>query len=434
MISYWNRPRECMERGQLEVLQLRRLQKTVQAVYHNVPYYREKMQEADIYPEDIHSLSDVVNLPFTTKQDLRDSYPYGSFAVPLSQIVRLHASTGTTGKPTVVGYTREDIDTWAELTARGICCVGGGKEDVVQVSYGYGLFTGGLGMHYGAERMGASVIPTSAGNSRRQAMLMNDFGSTILCCTPSYALLLSEILKEAKVRVEDLKLRIGIFGAEPWTEEMRDEIQKRLQISAYNIYGLSEVMGPGVSIECPEKNGMHIWEDHFLPEIINPETGELLPDGQIGELVISCITKQGMPLVRYRTRDLTYITHEKCACGRTHARIARIMGRSDDMLIIRGVNVFPSQVESALLAMGEVSPHYHLVVTRENNLDILEVQVEVSENIFSDKVRSMEGLAARVKKEVENTINISCKISLVEPQSLPRSEGKSVRVTDLRKH
>ncbi|MDD2221381.1 MAG: phenylacetate--CoA ligase [Clostridia bacterium] len=433
MVLYWNRPRECMERGQLEVLQLRRLQKTVQAVYHNVSYYREKMQEADIYPEDIRSLADVVNLPFTTKQDLRDSYPYGSFAVPLSQIVRLHASTGTTGKPTVVGYTREDIDAWAELTARGICCVGGGKDDVVQVSYGYGLFTGGLGMHYGAERMGASVIPTSAGNSRRQAMLMNDFGSTILCCTPSYALLLSEILKEAKIPVEDLKLKIGIFGAEPWTEQMRDEIQKRLQINAYNIYGLSEVMGPGVSIECPEKNGMHIWEDHFLPEVINPETGEPLPDGQIGELVISCITKQGMPMVRYRTRDLTSITHEKCACGRTHARIARIMGRSDDMLIIRGVNVFPSQVESALLAMGEVSPHYHLVVTRENNLDILEVQVEVSENLFSDKVRSLEGLAARVKKEVENTINLGCKISLVEPRSLPRSEGKSVRVTDLRK-
>lgn len=433
MVLYWNRPRECMERGQLEVLQLRRLQKTVQAVYHNVSYYREKMQEADIYPEDIRSLADVVNLPFTTKQDLRDSYPYGSFAVPLSQIVRLHASTGTTGKPTVVGYTREDIDAWAELTARGICCVGGGKDDVVQVSYGYGLFTGGLGMHYGAERMGASVIPTSAGNSRRQAMLMNDFGSTILCCTPSYALLLSEILKEAKIPVEDLKLKIGIFGAEPWTEQMRDEIQKRLQINAYNIYGLSEVMGPGVSIECPEKSGMHIWEDHFLPEVINPETGEPLPDGQIGELVISCITKQGMPMVRYRTRDLTSITHEKCACGRTHARIARIMGRSDDMLIIRGVNVFPSQVESALLAMGEVSPHYHLVVTRENNLDILEVQVEVSENLFSDKVRSLEGLAARVKKEVENTINLGCKISLVEPRSLPRSEGKSVRVTDLRK-
>ena len=430
---YWDKNHECMDREELSLLQLRRLKRTVERAYHNVAPYRQAMQAKGMQPEDVKSLDDLKHLPFTTKQDLRDSYPYDRFAVPLSEIVRIHASSGTTGKPTVVGYTRTDINNWAEMVARSLYATGAGKDDIVQVSYGYGLFTGGLGLHYGAERVGASVIPTSGGNSKRQIMLMKDFGTTVLCCTPSYALYLSEVMEEMGIDNNELKVKVAILGAEPWTDAMRDEIEDRLGLSAHNIYGLSEVMGPGVSIDCEEKCGMHIFEDHFLPEIINPDTGEVLPEGELGELVFSCITKEGMPLIRYRTRDLTRLNYDVCNCGRTMVRMDRVMGRSDDMLIIRGVNVFPSQVESVLLEMGEVSPNYHLVVDRIGNLDTLEVKVEVSQELFSDQVRSLEGLEAKIAKELEHTLGISAKVTLVEPKTLARSEGKAVRVTDLRK-
>lgn len=431
---YWNESKETMSRDALSHLQLVRLKKTVEHAYHNVEPYRKQMQEKGLTPEDIQTLDDLKLLPFMTKNDLRDSYPYGRFGVPMSEIVRIHASSGTTGKQTVVGYTRKDLQVWAELVARCMVACGLTKEDVVQVSYGYGLFTGGLGAHYGAEHLGASVIPTSGGNSKRQVTLMRDFGSTALCCTPSYALHLSEVMEELGIKKEELKLRTGLFGAEPWTEEMRTELENRLGIDAHNIYGLSEVMGPGVSIDCEEKNGMHIWEDHFIPEIINPDTGEVLPEGQMGELVFTCITKEGLPMLRYRTRDLCTLSYKPCSCGRTHVKMGRILGRSDDMLIIRGVNVFPSQVEAVLLSLGESLPYYHLIVDRVGNLDTLEVQVEVTPSLFSDKVRSIESLGARIRKELDQTLGIACKVTLVEPKTLARSEGKAVRVTDLRKN
>lgn len=431
---YWNESKETMSRDELSHLQLVRLKKTVERAYHNVEPYRKQMQEKGLMPSDIQTLDDLKLLPFMTKNDLRDSYPYGRFGVPMSEIVRIHASSGTTGKQTVVGYTRNDLQVWAELVARCMVACGLTKNDVVQVSYGYGLFTGGLGAHYGAEHLGASVIPTSGGNSKRQVTLMRDFGSTALCCTPSYALHLSEVMEELGIKKEELKLRTGMFGAEPWTEEMRTELENRLGIDAHNIYGLSEVMGPGVSIDCEEKNGMHIWEDHFIPEIINPDTGEVLPEGQMGELVFTCITKEGLPMLRYRTRDLCTLSYKPCSCGRTHVKMGRILGRSDDMLIIRGVNVFPSQVEAVLLSLGESLPYYHLIVDRVGNLDTLEVQVEVTPSLFSDKVRSIEGLGARIRKELEQTLGIACKVTLVESKTLARSEGKAVRVTDLRKN
>lgn len=430
---YWNPKYECIDREELEALQLARLKETVERVYNNVKPYREKMQAIGMMPGDIKSLDDLKLMPFTTKIDLRDNYPFGYFGAPLSDIIRIHASTGTTGKPTVAGYTRKDIGIWADIAARSIVAAGGGPDDIIQVSYGYGLFTGGLGMHYGGELLGASVLPTSAGNSHRQMMLMRDFGCTILCCTPSYALYLSEVMAEMNIKPSELKFKAGIFGAEPWTEGMRKELESRFNISAHNIYGLSEISGPGVGIDCEAKAGMHVPEDHFITEVINPDTGEVLPDGSLGELVFTCITKEGFPLIRYRTRDLTSVNREKCVCGRTNARLDRIMGRSDDMLIIRGVNVFPSQVESALLDLGLTSPHYHLVVDRVDNLDVLEVQVEVSDDFFSDEVRGLEGLGAKVRKVLDSTLGLGCKISLVEPKTLPRAEGKSVRVTDKRK-
>ena len=432
MMLYWNQKYECMDREELEALQLARLQKTVERVYNNIEPYRKKMQALGILPGDIKSLDDLKSMPFTTKNDLRDSYPYGYFASPMSDIIRIHASTGTTGKPTVAGYTRNDIAIWAEIIARCLVAAGGSKNDILQVSYGYGLFTGGLGLHYGGELLGASVLPTSSGNSQKQLMLMRDFGCTMLCCTPSYALYLSEVMQEMNIKPSELKLKAGVFGAEPWTEGMRKEIEGRFGISAHNIYGLSEIMGPGVAVDCEAKSGMHIAEDHFITEVIDPETGEVLPDGSLGELVFTCITKEGFPLIRYRTRDLTSLNKEKCVCGRTHARMDRIMGRSDDMLIIRGVNVFPSQVERILLDMGQISPHYHMVVDRVGNLDVLEVQVEISEDFFSDEVRRMEDLEAKVRKALDGNLGISCKVSLVEPKTLPRSEGKAVRVTDKR--
>jgi len=390
------------------------------------------MQKAGLTPEDIKGIEDLSKLPFTTKQDLRDNYPYGLFAVPLSEIVRIHASSGTTGKPTVVGYTRQDIATWSELMARTLTCGGTRKDSVIQIAYGYGLFTGGLGAHYGAERIGASVIPISGGNTKRQIMLMEDFGTTVLACTPSYALYIAETIKEMGIPRENFKLKYGIFGAEPWTEAMRREIEEKLQISAIDIYGLSEVIGPGVASECQCKQGLHIFEDHFIPEIINPDTGEVLPAGSKGELVFTTITKEGLPVIRYRTRDITSLTYEPCPCGRTHVRMHKVLGRTDDMLIIRGVNVFPSQIESLLIEIGETEPHYMLVVDRVDNLDNLEVWVEVSDRLFSDEVRRLEDLNRKITHEIQSTLGLTARVKLVEPKTIARSEGKAKRVIDKR--
>lgn len=432
-MKYWNETYECMDREGIRAVQSKRLINTVKHIYLNVPYYRQLMQKADLTPEDIKSVDDLSKLPFTTKQDLRDNYPYGLFASPLSEIVRIHASSGTTGKPTVVGYTRKDIDTWSEIMARALVCGGADKGSIVQNAYGYGLFTGGLGVHYGAERLGASVIPISGGNTKKQLMLMQDFGTTVLTCTPSYALYLAEAIQESGIDRNKLNLQYGIFGAEPWTEELRKEIEEKLQIKAIDIYGLSEVMGPGVSCECQAQNGSHIMEDHFIPEIIDPDTGKVLGEGKTGELVFTTITKEGIPLIRYRTRDITSLNYETCECGRTMVRMNRVMGRSDDMLIIRGVNVFPSQIESVLVEMGETEPHYLLIVDRVNNLDTLEVQVEVSESIFSDEVKKLEKLSRKIKHEIQSTLGINATIKLVGPKTIKRSEGKAQRVIDHRK-
>ena len=426
----WNPTIECMPREQLRDFQNSRLRDVVRRVYESVPFYRHKMQERGLTPGDIHGVQDIELLPFTEKQDLRDHYPFGMFAVPLSEIVRVHASSGTTGKPTVVGYTSGDIDRWTELMARSMYCAGVSKGDIVQVAYGYGLFTGGLGAHYGAERVGAVVVPISGGNTTRQLMLLQDFGATALCCTPSYALNLAEALEHEGVK--DTKLKVGIFGAEPWTESMRERIESMLHIDALNIYGLSEVMGPGVSMECMAKQGMHIWEDHFLPEIIGPD-GKDLPYGSQGDLTFTTLSKHGMPLLRYRTHDLCTLTDELCACGRTHVRMGRIMGRTDDMLIIRGVNVFPSQIEHALLQVAGIQPQYQIVVDRQNLLDTLEIQVELSPENMSDTVRELEALERKIAGSVSAHALVSAKIKLCQPGSLPRSEGKAKRVIDNRK-
>jgi len=429
----WNDDFETLPREAIESLQLKRLQQTVERVYAAVPFYRDSFTKAGIKPADIKSLKDLQHLPFTLKQDMRDSYPYGLFAVPLEQIVRIHASSGTTGKPTVVGYTRRDIDNWTELVARSFVAAGTNQGDIIHNAYGYGLFTGGLGAHYGAERVGASVIPMSGGNTKKQLMIMQDFGSTVLTCTPSYSLYLAEVAAEEGINIHRLKLKVGILGAEPWSENMRQEIEAKLNIKAIDIYGLSEIMGPGVGIECIEaQNGLHIWEDHFIPEIINPETGEVLPDGEKGELVITTITKEGIPLIRYRTRDITRLFKEPCICGRTHARIERLSGRSDDMLIIRGVNVFPSQIESVLFNIDGVEPHYQLIVERDGNLDTLEVQVEVNEQTFSDEIKVLQGLSNKIRKDIKDLLGVTCKIRLVEPKTITRSEGKAKRVIDNR--
>ncbi|HOI14703.1 MAG TPA: phenylacetate--CoA ligase [Geobacteraceae bacterium] len=431
---YYNEEFETLPRPALEAFQLKRLKGMVQRVCANVPFYRESFAKAGIKPDDVRSLDDLRRLPFTVKQDMRDAYPYGLFSAPMEDIVRVHASSGTTGKPTVVGYTQKDIDMWSELMARSFVAAGVHKGDIIHNSYGYGLFTGGLGAHYGAEKLGASVIPMSGGNTKRQILIMKDFGSTVLTCTPSYSLYLAESAVEEGVDIRSLKLRVGIFGAEPWSESMRGEIEEKLNLCAIDIYGLSEIMGPGVAIECREaKHGLHIWEDHFIPEIINPETGEPVAEGEKGELVITTITKEGIPLLRYRTRDITSISYEPCACGRTHARIARMSGRSDDMLIIRGVNVFPSQIESILMKIEGVEPHYLLIVDRKENLDILEVQVEVDERIFSDEIKQLQILAQTIEKEIKDLLGVSCKVRLVEPKTIARSEGKAQRVIDKRK-
>jgi phenylacetate-CoA ligase len=430
----YNEEFETMPREALESIQLRRLQATVARVYNATPFYRRRFDEAGVAPADIRSLSDLQKLPFTTKADLRDNYPFGMFAVPMDNVTRIHASSGTTGKPTVVGYTARDIQTWAELMARSLMAAGTRRDDIVHNAYGYGLFTGGLGVHYGAERLGASVIPISGGNTKRQVMIMKDFGPTVLTCTPSYALHLAEVAAEMGVNFRDLKFKAGIFGAEPWSEQMRREIERTLNLKAMDIYGLSEVMGPGVSIECIEaQNGLHVFEDHFIPEIINPQTGAVLPYGTPGELVFTTITKEAFPVIRYRTRDLSVLDPEPCRCGRTIVRMGRIQGRSDDMLIIRGVNVFPSQIESVIMETKHLEPHYQLVVERIGTLDQLTVLVEVNEAMFSDEIKNLQSIERELERSIRETLGVATQVKLVEPKGIQRSEGKAVRVIDKRK-
>lgn len=428
----WNETKECMSRDEKVVLQSARLVKTVDRVYHNVPFYRRKMQNLGIEPGDIRGIEDLHKLPFTTKADLRDNYPFGLFAVPQSEIVRIHASSGTTGKATVVGYTRRDLDIWSECVARAFTMAGVSRNDIIQIAYGYGLFTGGLGAHNGAEKLGATVVPMSTGNTKKLTTMMMDFGVTAIACTPSYLLHISETLEE-NGDVDKIKLKAAICGAEPWTENMRKQIEERLNIHAHDIYGLSEIMGPGVACDCEYHKGLHVYDDHFLPEIISPETLEPVGEDELGELVFTTITKEGIPLLRYRTRDLTSISYEPCECGRTLPRISRFKGRSDDMLIIRGVNVFPSQIEAALLEMGETTPHYMMIVDRVNNLDTLEVQVEVGEKFFSDEIKELEILTKKISHVIQQAIGLAVKVKLVEPKSLERSMGKAVHVIDKRK-
>lgn len=429
----WNETIECASRDEMRKIQSERLVDTVQRIYHNIPSYRNKMQEAGLVPGDIKSIDDLVKLPFTTKQDLRDNYPFGMFTVPMSEIVRVHASSGTTGKPTVVGYTRKDLNMWAEVVTRTLVMAGVHRNDIVQVAYGYGLFTGGLGMHYGTENLGATVIPISGGNTQKQIQLMLDFGTTVIACTPSYALHLAEVIKDMGVSSDELNLKVGIFGAEPWSENMRREIEAKLNLKAIDIYGLSEVIGPGVSCECEQQAGMHINEDHFVPEIIDPETLQPVAPGERGELVFTTITKEGIPLIRYRTRDLTRLNYEKCACGRTLVRMEKCTGRSDDMLIIRGVNVFPSQIESVLLEMSETEPHYLLIVEREGNLDTLKLMVEVQEQFFSDEIKALEALRRKITQNIQSMLGVTVDVKLVEPRTIERTAGKAKRVIDNRK-
>lgn len=429
--NYFQPEIECASENYMRALQSERLVKMVENCYCNVPLYQQRFKEAGIEPGDIKSIADIAKLPFTYKQDFRDNYPYGLFAVPREQLVRVHASSGTTGKQTVVGYTQHDIDCWADGAARALAAAGGTTSDFVHVSYGYGLFTGGLGLHYGAERLGATAIPVSSGNTKRQITILQDLGSNILCCTPSYAMYIGETIRDMGIDPKTLPLRIGIFGAEAWSENMRKQIEEALCIKAYDIYGMSELAGPGVAYECSQQDGMHICEDYYYPEIINPETGEVLPDGTYGELVFTCIGKEALPLIRYRTRDICKLTHGKCACGRTVVKMSRVTGRTDDMLIIRGVNVFPSQVEHVILELG-MEPNYVIIVDRKNNLDTMEVCIEMSDSMFSDSVRFIEDTERKIQNAMQSTLGIVAKIKLVEPKSLPRSEGKAKRIIDKR--
>ena len=432
----WNENKECMQREQMRALQGKRLHKIVNYVYHNVPFYRAKLQELDITPDDITSIDDITKLPFTTKKDLRDNYPFGLQAAPQSEIIRIHASSGTTGNPTIVGYTRKDIGVWSESMARCLTSYGVTREDIFSVAYGYGLFTGGLGVHYGVETLGASVLPASTGNTEKHIRLIRDLGVTGIACTPSYALHLAETMEKLGISKDELKLRIGAFGAEPWTENMRREIEERLGISAFNLYGLSEIMGPCVSYECTEQNGSHINEDHYFPEIINPDTLESVPYGEPGELVFTTLTKEGMPLLRYRTRDLCTLYNDPCPCGRTSVRMGKILGRSDDMLIIRGINVFPSQVESVILGIPECAPHFLLIVDRVNNLDTLTVQVEMRQEYFAQGFDTFEPvfkLEREVAAKLKSILSISAKVEVKQPGALERSDGKSKFVIDKRK-
>lgn len=425
---------ETLPREALEAIQLKRLQHLVEKVYATVPFYKEAFDKKGVRPDDIRCLEDLQKLPFTMKQDLRDNYPFAMFATPMQNVVRIHASSGTTGKPTVVGYTRRDIDTWSELMARTLAAAGTHKGDIVHNAYAYGLFTGGLGFHYGAERLGASVIPVSGGNTKRQVLLMKDFGPTVLACTPSYALRLSEVAADEGVDFKSLKFKVGVFGAEPWSENMRVEIENQLGLDAVDIFGLSEIIGPGVAVECVEaKQGLHIFEDHFIPEVIDPETGEVLPYGKPGELVFTTLTKEAFPLIRYRTRDLSTLYREPCKCGRTMVRMGRITGRSDDMLIIRGVNVFPSQIESVLMARKDVAPYYLLTVERKGRMDSLGVDVEINEEVFSGSVKDLQSIGREIEKDIKDMLGVSCKVRLVKPKTIQRSEGKAERVIDKRK-
>src|SRR5215510_10074394 len=430
--SYIRDPVEALERSEIQKLQLSRLQAGIERIATNVPFYRERLG-ANFSADNIRSLADLTHLPFTTKGDLRDNYPFGLLAVPLKDVIRIHASSGTTGKPTVVAYTRNDIQLWSELMARSYAAAGVTQDDVVHNAYGYGLFTGGLGFHYGAECFGAAVVPVSGGNTKRQIMILRDFGCTVLCCTPSYSLLIAEMLEEEGIDLNKLSLRVGLFGAEPWSDRMHEEIESRLGILALNVFGLSEVIGPGVAVECTEKQGMHIFEDHFIPEIIDPDTTDPLPDGEMGELVLTCVTKEALPLIRYRTRDRTRLLRERCGCGRTTARMERVVGRTDDMIIVRGVNVFPSQIEAVLLQAGDVEPHYQVVVDRSGGyLDELDVLVEAADHVYGSEERLVE-LEKRLTFEVQSALGITCTVKLVGRGEIARSEGKAQRVIDRRK-
>lgn len=432
MEMIWNEEIECISKDELKILQLKRLQDVVKRAYENVPYYKKRFDDLGLKPEDIKNLDDIQKLPLTTKDDLRAAYPFGMFAVPRQEIVEVHTSSGTTGKPTVSGYTREDLEIWSEVMARGLTMFGVNEDDLIQNTHGYGLFTGGFGVHYGAQKIGATVIPISTGQTRRQIEIMQDFGTTVLIVTPSYGLYLAEVAQEEGHQGEDLKLKSIGFGAEMWTEEMRQELQKRFNAPAYNIYGLTEIMGPGVALECQEQDGLHVMEDHFYPEIIDSETMEVLEDGKKGELVITTLSRHGMPIIRFRTKDVTSLRRSECACGRTHVKMDRITGRTDDMLKIRGVAVFPSQIEKALLKMDGIEPHYQIIVTRPQHLDEMEVQVETSPELFSDEVKELVGIKKKIENFIHNEIGLRVTVTLVEPKTLPRSEGKAVRVIDKR--
>lgn len=429
---YFDKQTECMSRSQLENLQSERLRDLTAYVYERVPFYRNKMDAQRVKPADIKSIRDIVKLPFTEKSDLRDNYPFNMFAVPKKDVVRIHASSGTTGKMTVVGYTQKDLDTWGQSIARSLMCAGVTRESTVQVAFGYGMFTGGLGLHGGAEMIGARVVPASSGNTARQIMLLKDFEVDALCCTPSYAAYLSDYIQQSGYDIKDFNLKSGLFGAEPWSEEMRKNIERKLHIKALDIYGLSEIMGPGVAVECGCQNGMHVWEDFYYPEILDDHFCQL-PYGERGELVFTTLNKEAIPLLRYRTKDICSLDDSPCKCGRTHVRMGKIMGRTDDMLIIRGVNVFPSQIETVLLQMGNVAPHYQLIVGRENNTDTLEICVELVNSMFSDEIKNLEGIRDQIESRVHSLLGISARVRLVEPNSIPRSEGKAVRVIDKRK-
>ena len=430
--AYWNKPIETMPREGILNMQTERLKRTVERVYARVPFYTDKMRSAGLLPGDIKTVFDIKKLPFTYKDDMRDNYPFGMFASPMEDIVRIQATSGTTGRQTVVGYTEKDLDVWSECMARCLVMAGQDRHSRIQVAYGYGLFTGGLGAHYGTERLGATVIPASSGNTERQITMLKDFGTTALCCTPSYAMHIAETMRELGINKNELKLTAGIFGSEPWTEAMRDKLEDMLGIKAYDIFGTAEIMGPAVSQDCARQDGMHIWEDCCIAEIIDPDTGENLPDGSTGELVLTTIHKEGMPLLRYRTRDITSIDTRPCGCGRTHARMARLTGRSDDMIIIRGVNVFPSQIETVLMEMGEASPHYQIILERQGALDRMTVEIEISDAMFSDEVKQLERAETAIRNRLESRLGISCKIKLVEPKTITRFEGKAKRVLDRR--
>ena len=423
---------EAMPRSQLDALQVERLRQTVRNAFDNVPLHQRRMKGAGIEPGDIRSLTDVAHLPFTVKDDLREAYPFGLFARPRTQLARLHASSGTTGKPTVVGYTAKDIATWSDLMARSLACAGARPGDVIHNAYGYGLFTGGLGAHYGAERLGATIVPMSGGATERQVVLIQDFGARVLCSTPSYALAIAEVAEKQGVDLRKSNLRIGVFGAEPWSEAMRKEIQARMGLKAVDVYGLSEILGPGVASECEEAQaGLHGWEDHFLFEVIDPESGKTVPEGESGELVITTLTKEALPMLRYRTRDITRLSRERCECGRTHLRIRRITGRNDDMLIVRGVNVYPSQIEAVLIGLPDIAPHYQLVLERKGSLDQVTVEVEAAPGV-AQAAEAYERIAQAARHHIKSMIGISTDVTVKQPGEIPRSQGKAVRVRDLR--